>query len=233
MLALDKGNGSIWLQQITDEEVIARLNNGTIPTRDVVFSEDGSWLAVRLDDGTINLWKIDRSELDKFTFTPVRSFNSGDINGTLAFSPDNKFITSSGSYAEVLMWSVPDGKLFGLSASFPNGVVNSMAFSKIGDRLAVVQEDIIILWEISPINSSKFYQQSQKDNFVVTERLPQSTAYDIPQLIARDKIVFGGSADLDKVEYKVDFPLLTPTPTGLYQFQGGRCIYRWKHLFAL
>lgn len=148
MLAMDHGDGTIWLENLPDQHIIGRLSSGMERVNGLTFSDDGSMLAIRSEKGTASLWRLHLSDLGILTVTPVSPIQPININGNMLFSPDNQFLATSGSYAEIIAWDISNGAMYSLTYSIPNSTVNSIAFSKNGDKLAAVVENQIVMWTI-------------------------------------------------------------------------------------
>ena len=61
LLATARQDGTVWLQLLPNGVVLARLAGGEAAMYDVTFSLDGTRLASRSLDGTVNVWQIDWS----------------------------------------------------------------------------------------------------------------------------------------------------------------------------
>jgi WD40 repeat protein/DNA-directed RNA polymerase specialized sigma24 family protein len=182
IIASARGDGTVWLQSMPNGEVFARLGGHRIAVRDIAFSPDGTLLATHTLDGTINLWQIGETEAGAFSVTPINTIQSNDYVGSIYFSPDNKYLASTGMVGEITLWSVPDGNVFTISSTVPNGMVDSLTFSKAGDKLAAVIQNEIAIWGIPLNQSSRYFVHSGQDTRIVSRTLLESSASDIPQI---------------------------------------------------
>ena len=211
MIATARGDGTVWFQSYLDGQVIGRLGGSRVVVNDLTFSDDGSMFATRTSDGNINLWQIGMTGTDSLTFTPVSTFKSTGYIGTLSFSPDNMYLASTGMVGEVIMWNVPDGKISTISSPVPNGMVNSLAFSKTGDRLASVIDNKVVLWKIPPDNPSRYYIHSAEDSIIDSIPAPVATANDIPELLIYSNGLEGEHLSLEQAQTLLEFHPLIPT----------------------
>ena len=211
MIATARGDGTVWLQSYQDGQVIGRLGGSRVVVNDLAFSDDGSMFATRTSDGIINLWQIGMTGTDSLTFTPISTFKSTGYIGTLSFSPDNMYLASTGMVGEVIMWNVPDGKISTISSLVPNGMVNSLAFSRTGDRLASVIDNKIILWKIPLDNPSSYYIHSAEDSIIDSIPAPVATANDIPELLIYSNGVEGEHLSLEQAQTMLEFHPLIPS----------------------
>jgi len=209
MLATARGDGSVWLQNLPSGKIIGRLGAEQVAVSSMAFSEDGTLLATRASDGVMYLWQIAANASDAPSVTLINTFRSSGYIGELDFSPDNKYLASTGKVGEVTLWSVPDGKLFTISTSVPNGMVYSVAFSKDSSKLAAVFENEIVLWRIPTDRSSLFYVHSAIDTYSDSVPIPVATANDIPQLQSVDNVA-SVNLNLDQTTAVLPFPLIIP-----------------------
>jgi WD40 repeat protein/DNA-directed RNA polymerase specialized sigma24 family protein len=223
LLATARGDGSVWLQNLPGGKVTGRLGAEQVVVSSLAFSDDGSLLATRSSDGTINLWQVSATDAEIPAVTLSNTFQSYGYLGTLTFSPDNKYLASTGSVGEVTLWSVPDGKLSTISTSIPNGMVYSVAFSKDHTSLAAVFESEIVLWGIPQDYSSTFFNYSSQDTIIGSPPFAQSSGNDIVQFQEPTRTGEDWNLDIVQVAPLLEFPPLIPThlPENI-NFQGAR-----------
>jgi WD40 repeat protein len=68
----------------------------------VVFSQDGSYLAFGLGDGSIKLWEI----INKTILTTLNGHNDEIIS--LRFSPDRCLLASGSGDSKIILWKTSD-----------------------------------------------------------------------------------------------------------------------------
>lgn len=218
MLASARGDGSVWLQSLPSGKVIGRLGADRVTVSSLTFSEDGSLLATRSSIGTINLWQMGWSDSDTPSVTLISKFQSSGYVGDLAFSPNNKYLASTGMVGEATLWSVPDGTLYTISTSVPNGMAYSVAFSKDSKKLAAVFESEIVLWGITPSTISAYFIHGTSDSYGDSQPQPIATANDI--LMLREPIGLSKNEhlSLNQAATGLQFPLLVPAhlPMNIY-----------------
>jgi WD40 repeat protein len=142
------GDSTVWIQSLPDGKILGRLKANKISISNLAFSEDGTILLTRLSNGMVNLWQVRPSESQPADIKLMNTFQTRGYTGTVTFSPNNKYLISTGMVGEITLWSVPDGNLYTISNSVPNEMVYSLAFSKRGDKLAAVFENKIVLWSV-------------------------------------------------------------------------------------
>ncbi len=209
LVATARGDGSIWLQNIPSGKLIARLGGQQLSVSALAFSPDGSKLAARSSEGVINVWNLSPS------ITLLSSIRTYNYVGSLAFSPDNKYLASTGLIGEVSMWTIPDGQTYTLSTSVPNGMVFAASFSPLGNILAAVFENEIVLWGIPPSTASRFFTHVADSPFVNHQTIASSNASDLPDFISENAAV--RNLDLEQAATLAAFPVVVPTrlPVGL------------------
>ena len=96
--------------------------------KSVAFNFDGEWLAYGTDYGEIIIWDIkNKEELTKFKEHEI------SVN-TLAFSPDNQYLVSSGEDSKVKVWLTDD---WSLQRAHDIEYVNSLIFTPDSSMLFV------------------------------------------------------------------------------------------------
>ncbi len=149
ILATARGDGTVWLQSLPSGKVIGRIGADKVTVNNLAFSKDGLLLATRSSTWNINLWQIRTGDQNLATISLVGSIHYDGYSGALTFSPDNKYLASTGTVGEMTVWSIPDGRQYIISTTIPNGMVYSVVFSDAGRKLAVAFENHIALWSIS------------------------------------------------------------------------------------
>ena len=210
LLATSRGDGSVWIQDLPSGKVIGRFRSTQLDVSNLAFSDDGSLLASRSTDGTIDLWRIEATDSDILTIKLINTIQSYRYFGDLAFSPDNKYLASIGDQAGISLWSIPDGKMVTISPSVSSGMAYSLAFSMGGDPLAAFFGQEIMLWGIPPQITSSFYVHAESDNFADSQPLPEATANDIPRLQSPANNVLEDHLNLDQAAALMPFPLFVP-----------------------
>lgn len=144
LLATSRLDGTVWLQSLPSGNVIARLGGHRLAANSLAFSQDGSMLAARSPEGWIDVWKIVKSNDGTQSFSLASSFITNIYAGKLAFSPDNRYLASTGW--ELTFWSLPHGNAFTLASSVPAGmlIANDIVWS--GNVLAAVTYADVVLW---------------------------------------------------------------------------------------
>jgi WD40 repeat protein/DNA-directed RNA polymerase specialized sigma24 family protein len=210
MLATSLDDGSVLLQNLPSGKIIGRFNSNQLDVSSLAFSDDGSLLASRSTDATIDIWQIGAADSTTASITLINTIQSYGYEGILALSPDNKYLASADMNGGVTFWSVPDGNIFAPSTSLPIGMVNSLAFSKDGEKVASMIENEIILWGLHPDRSSLYYDHSGANTYVDSKPVPGPTASDIPVFQPSDNSAIEGNLNLKQAAASVTFPLLIP-----------------------
>ncbi len=217
MIASARGDGTVWLQSIPNGEVIARLGTNQVSASSLAFSMDGSLLAAHLPDGTITIWQITRNGSKTSSITIINTFKTIGYIGQLAFAPDNNFLASTGAIGQVTLWSVPEGKVFTVATPAPSGMTFNLAFSKSGDRFAVVFENEIVIWGIPQERPSTFYKRAMADHLIDINPNTEMTSVGFPILQPIYYDISERNLALDKAAAELPFQLLVPThlPDGM------------------
>lgn len=210
LLATSRGDGSVWVQNLPSGKVIGRFRSTQLDVSNLAFSDDGSLLASRSTDGTIDLWRIETTDSDTLSIKLISTIQSYRYFGDLAFSPDNKYLASIGDQAGVTLWNIPDGKMVTISPSVSSGMAYSLDFSMGGDTLAAFFGQEIMLWGVPPQLASSFYVHATMDNYVDSQPLPEATANDIPRLQSPANGVLDDHLNLDQAAALMPFPLFVP-----------------------
>lgn len=210
MLATSRGDGSVWIQNLPSGKVIGRFRSTQLDVSNLVFSNDGSLLASRSTDGTIDLWQIVSTDSDTLSIRLTNTIQSYRYFGDLAFSTDNKYLASIGDQAGVTLWSIPEGKTFTISPSVSSGMAFSLAFSKDGDKLEAFFGHEILLWGKPAELASSYFVHASLDNYSDTLPLPEATANDIPQFQSPPGGVLDDHLNLEQAATLLPFPLIVP-----------------------
>ena len=156
---VNEPNIRLWSMQ--DGTLLRTIGEDVSASADMVFSPDGSLLAM-LYDKEITLWRVADGTLQQTIDTDQGSFDSP----SLSFSPDGQILVTTGGEISnnqhtVRLWRVADGtllhKLVVSQVSITEEVftgVNSIAFSPDGTRLVVdiVQRPLpstIMIWRVA------------------------------------------------------------------------------------
>jgi WD40 repeat protein len=111
-----------------------KLEGHTNLVANVAFSPDSKLLASGSEDGTIALW-------DPATGTRIRSVKGHNGKVSLRFSPDGKLMAAGTADGGVQMWSVLNGERARVLPGLHKGLVQCLAFSADGQRLATGGQD--------------------------------------------------------------------------------------------
>jgi len=112
-------------------------HNGKI--RGVDFSNNDKWLAAIGEKGFVRIWNAVASDWNQFRDLYGYDWDFYDV----AFSPDNKYLVGS-SWDKVVIWSVESGEP--VASIYIQMGPKALAFSPVGDVLAVGEEDDIVLF---------------------------------------------------------------------------------------
>ena len=109
----------------------------------VTLSPDGNYLAAGIDNGTIELWKVNTG----------KGFILGEHNETVSglkmrvsFSNDGSTLASTSVYNEVHLWDVATGKLIKTLGKQSWGA--TMSFSPDGNTMATYNHTGLHLWDV-------------------------------------------------------------------------------------
>jgi WD40 repeat protein/energy-coupling factor transporter ATP-binding protein EcfA2 len=104
------------------------------------FSPDGKWVAFGCDDGTVNLWN-----LEKNTLKPIPT--SKQAVQDVAFSPDGQVIASTSDDFTIKLWSL-NGQILRAFAQRHQDRINSISFNPDGRMIASASSDgSIQIWD--------------------------------------------------------------------------------------
>ncbi len=148
------GTARIW--DAASGETLHVLQGHTVDLSAIAFSPDGSYLAsdqasgenlnVLVSPTTVFIWETDTGQ-------PLFSFDAGHGQRVweLAFSPDGRFLATSGTDAAVKLWALDyDAGRAVLKATLTNhtNMVLAVTFSPDGRRLASATPDEVRLWDL-------------------------------------------------------------------------------------
>jgi WD40 repeat protein len=137
--------GSVVLWDLTSRTKVADLPENN-DVGQVVFSPDGSLLAVDNDQGEVEIW--DATKLSLKTGPRLALKHNGKILN-LAFSPDQKYLAGGGSENYVYLWDLMTGNEI---ARIPHtDDVNSVAFTNDGKWLLTASIKVIQIWSVKDI----------------------------------------------------------------------------------
>jgi Hsp70 protein/WD40 domain-containing protein len=127
-----------------------------LPMRAAAFAPTGTWLAVGGDDGIMRLWNgfvcqntgvINDSPI--CIDTPMRLQSSHSPIRSLAWSPDARYLASSGDDGSFSLWDPAQSQKPLLTMSVqPGSAVHSLAWSPAGNQLATASGKIVIVWDL-------------------------------------------------------------------------------------
>jgi WD40 repeat protein len=149
LLAVAAGNGVyIYGSQHAALAEWERLAEAEIPalSHSLAFSPDGTWLAAGSRDGYLRAWQT--VALLGGEDKPVLSIlaHKKGVN-SVAFSPDGSVLASGGNDAVARFWEPASGEALGMTVG-GSFAVPSIAFMPDGERLAVVNSDLVRLREV-------------------------------------------------------------------------------------
>jgi WD40 repeat protein len=137
-------------------EVHPLYQDAHLPMRAAAFAPTGTQLAVGGDDGVIRLWNgfacqhtgvINDSPI--CIDTPMRLQSSHSPIRSLAWSPDARYLASSGDDGSFSRWDPAQSQKPLLTMPVqPGSAVHSLAWSPIGNQLATASGKIVIVWDL-------------------------------------------------------------------------------------
>jgi WD domain, G-beta repeat len=137
-------------------EVHPLYQDARLPMRAAAFAPTGTWLAVGGDDGIMRLWNgfvcqntgvINDSPI--CIDTPMRLQSSHSPIRSLAWSPDARYLASSGDDGSFSLWDPAQSQKPLLTMSVqPGSAVHSLAWSPAGNQLATASGKIVIVWDL-------------------------------------------------------------------------------------
>lgn len=154
-LATGTAGGKVWLYQWGGENGFSEpliLREETNAVNIVTFSPDSTWLAVANESGTVGLWKRTTAGWEKLDI----SGHKGDVTA-LAFSPSSHYLATGGHDANILFWSLVDGKLAEEPVRLQRHTshINALSFSPDGRSLVSSSWGTAIrVWSVEEIVKS-------------------------------------------------------------------------------
>jgi WD40 repeat protein len=132
----------------------------------IVFSADGSLVAVLYFNNSVTVWKMATQQI-------VKSF-SGHTDGvkSLAFSPDNKLLLTGSADKTAMLWEIASGRLLRVFTGHAASVT-SVAFLPDGQKIVTTSEDKTIRTWITDYNDLLAYACT----LVAVDLTPQERAY--------------------------------------------------------
>jgi WD40 repeat protein len=137
-------------------EVHPLYQDARLPMRAAAFAPTGTQLAVSGDDGIIRLWSglacqhtgvINDSPV--CTDTPMRLQSSHSPIRSLAWSPDARYLASSGDDGSFSLWDPEQSQKPLLTMPVQQGnALHSLAWSPSGNQLATAAGKTVIVWNL-------------------------------------------------------------------------------------
>jgi uncharacterized protein with WD repeat len=137
-------------------EVHPLYQDARLPMRAAAFSPTGTQLAVGGDDGVIRLWNGLMCQHTGVTNnspicidTPMRLHSSHNPIRSLAWSPDARYLASSGDDGSFSLWDPAQSQKPLLTMPVqPGNAVHSLASSPSGNQLATAVGKTVIVWNL-------------------------------------------------------------------------------------
>ncbi|HEY0545011.1 MAG TPA: BACON domain-containing carbohydrate-binding protein [Pyrinomonadaceae bacterium] len=123
-------DNNVKLWRVSDGSLVATLTGHYDGINAVAFSPNGEMLASAGQDRSIKLWDVSNRSL-------IRSMGSTEFVLSVAFAPDNQWLTSGGGYSDNALknWRLSDGQNTGIYQDSA-GQNNAVAYSPDGHLLA-------------------------------------------------------------------------------------------------
>jgi WD40 repeat protein len=132
----------IRLWNIDKWKLIDTISDFTARVRDVVFSPDGSILAISSEESTIKLWDIEERQ-----YLPCLKGHTGPV-WSLSFSPDGKILASGSADKTVRLWNWTTGKSIELTGH--EARIRSIGISADGKIIVSGSDDNTLkIWSVN------------------------------------------------------------------------------------
>jgi WD40 repeat protein len=143
-LAGDDGSVRLWKLDENEPNQAIRIECGTKPLRTVACDGKSRFVAAAGDDGMVYL-----CDLAKPDAKPIVLAGHRDVVQSLRFSPDARWLASSGNDSDVRLWPIPRSLEAGAEIvpavlSGHGGAVRDVAFSGDGKLVATAGSDAIV-----------------------------------------------------------------------------------------
>ncbi|MBA2656729.1 MAG: NACHT domain-containing protein, partial [Tatlockia sp.] len=165
---------SEWIAVIVDEQTLDLFNLGSgervytlsyknrLHTfKDMVFSNNGQYIAIYGSGGGVNLWNIKASgEMNLVSFIP----SAGRVE-RVVFSPDDEYIFEVNNKSDIVVWDISNKalpqKVFVHKSLTPLRDCKKICFDASGKKIALIYPSEICIYnwsnkELSPFNFPKF-----------------------------------------------------------------------------
>lgn len=134
-LFFSPGDKYIWVQRVSDGEVVMRLAGHTGKIKNIAISRDGGYLASTAQDFQAILWRLTTGPGGELTAEYLYALRHNDWVSNVAFSPDGAILATSSYDHTVRLWKVAGGDLLKEYPDRRYEVIN-LAFSPDGNYLA-------------------------------------------------------------------------------------------------
>lgn len=110
-LIFSPGDKYVWVQRVSDGEVIMRLAGHAGKIRSIALSRDGSYLATSAQDFQANLWRLITGPEGGLTAEYMYTLRHNEWVSNVAFSPDGELLATAAYDHAVRLWNVEGGDL--------------------------------------------------------------------------------------------------------------------------
>ncbi|HLF90119.1 MAG TPA: hypothetical protein VI451_14325, partial [Anaerolineales bacterium] len=200
-------NDEIWLRQVSDGEVIARLDGHEGRIFDLTFSPDGQYLASSSNDQTAVLWKV-RKDGNGWAFEFLHTLAHNDWVRTLAFSPDSTTLATGAFDSSIVLWNIPDGQYIQILRRTTQDQVIALAFSPDGEQIAAGTLRGLRLWTYG-LSDATFPASTTFFSFKKDEQFTTNNPYLAPSprgVSVEPTVVFS----IEEAQPLVSFPIQEP-----------------------
>lgn len=164
----DDGRIRVWKLDEAESKAVIRIESGTKPLRAVACDGASRMVAAAGDDGVVYV-----CDLAKPDAKPIALAGSGNVVQTLRFSPDARWLASSGNDSDVRLWPMPRSLEAGGAEMVPavlsghGDAVRDMVFSGDGKQVATAGSDAIVrVWRQDGIGWTLFRSLSGHKSIV-------------------------------------------------------------------